>query len=367
MPIAKHKDLSENLLAWYDRHKRRLPWRDMAGDMKGNRAGAGGQKAPDPYRVWLAEIMLQQTTVATVVPYFQSFTAKWPTLQSLACARDEAVMAAWAGLGYYSRARNLLKCARLVVEEMGGQFPTSEKALLKLPGIGPYTAAAIAAIAFNQRTAPVDGNIERVLARLFAITSAPPALKAKVKAANQALVANMQAERAGDLAQAMMDLGAQICTAQRPKCLLCAWQNACQAHKKGMVDKLPRRAAKKARPTRKGLVYWLENRKGEILMCRRPDKGLLGGMLMFPSTGWDEKNETRLADILPAGWVMLEGEVVHIFTHFRLVLKIQKRKTPKGFRLTPALKKQNYCWIHPRHFPDEALPSVMRKVVALVD
>ena len=367
MPISKHKDLSENLLAWYDRHKRHLPWRDMTRYKAQNRTNGGGQKAPDPYRVWLAEIMLQQTTVATVVPYFQAFIAKWPTLKSLASARDEAVMAAWAGLGYYSRARNLLKCARLVVEEMGGQFPASEKTLLKLPGIGPYTAAAIAAIAFNQRTAPVDGNIERVLARLFAITSAPPTLKAKVKAANQTLVANMQAERAGDLAQAIMDLGAQICTAQRPKCLLCPWQNECQAHKKGIADKLPRRATKKARPTRKGLVYWLENRKGEILMCRRPDKGLLGGMLMFPSTGWDEKNETRLAEILPTGWTLLEGETVHIFTHFRLVLQIQQRKTPKGFRLPAALKKQNYCWIHPSHFPNEALPSVMRKVVALVD
>ena len=338
--------LSSALLHWYDAHRRELPWRAPPGI------------TPDPYHVWLSEIMLQQTTVATVKPYFAQFLAAFPTVQDLAAAPDARVMAAWAGLGYYSRARNLLKCARLVVSAHGGQFPDTEAALRALPGIGPYTAAAIAAIAFNRPAAPVDGNIERVLGRLYALTTPLPALKAEVKAKAEKLV---PPDRPGDFAQAMMDLGATICTPKRPNCLICPWAAPCQARRDGLAETLPRRAPKKPKPQRDGLVYWLENAKGEVLMARRPDKGLLGGMLAFPSTGWDAANDSALPTKLPQGWTALPGEVVHVFTHFRLTLRVTAQTAPHGFR-----KPTGYQWVSPRHFPDEALPSVMRKVVDLV-
>ncbi len=330
------------LLDWYDKNARSLPWR------------ARRDETPEPYHVWLSEIMLQQTTVTTVKPYFEKFLQLFPTVKDLAAAQDDAVMAAWAGLGYYSRARNLLKCARIIAQQHDGQFPDTEAALLRLPGIGPYTAAAIAAIAFNRQAAPVDGNIERVLARLYALETPLPALKSEVKARNEKLVPQ---HRPGDFAQAMMDLGATLCTPKRPNCLICPWQNSCAAQKSGIQETLPKRAPKKPKPERRGTVYWLENSKGEVLLHRRPDKGLLGGMLCFPSTGWDAANDTALPQILTDEWTALAPEVVHVFTHFRLTLNVQARHAPRGFK-----KPQDHIWLHPRDFADAALPSLMTKL-----
>ncbi len=340
------------LLDWYDENARSLPWR------------APRTIAPDPYHVWLSEIMLQQTTVTTVKPYFEKFLTLFPTVEALAAAQDDAVMAAWAGLGYYSRARNLLNCARLIANTHAGRFPDTEAELLGLPGIGPYTAAAIAAIAFNRQAAPVDGNIERVLARLYALETPLPEVKVQVKAKNEALVPQ---DRPGDFAQAMMDLGATICTPKRPNCLLCPWQGICAARKKGLAETLPKRAPKKPKPHRTGTIYWLENAKGEVLLHRRPDKGLLGGMLCFPSNGWDAANDSPLPTLLgnrqasQNGWTQLEAEVVHVFTHFRLTLNVQARTAPKGFR-----KPADHIWLHPRAFDTAALPSVMMKVAKAV-
>ena len=341
---------AELLLNWYDAHARRLPWRALP------------HQTPEPYHVWLSEIMLQQTTVTTVKPYFEKFLTLFPRLTDLAAAEDEAVMAAWAGLGYYSRARNLVKCARMVVAEHGGVFPDTEAALLTLPGIGPYTAAAIAAIAFNRPAAPVDGNIERVLARLFDMHTPLPALKAEVKEKNVGLVPQ---ERPGDFAQAMMDLGATLCTPKRPDCLLCPWREICAGRAKGTAEVLPKRAAKKPKPERSGTVFWLENAKGEVLMARRPDKGLLGGMRVFPSSGWDAPNNSRLPEIIPPamqnGWTRLDAEIIHVFTHFRLTLNVEAQTAPKGWR-----KPQGFDWVHPRDFETNALPSVMMKVAKAV-
>ena len=347
---ATPQNPAELLLDWYDKNARTLPWRAPRGTM------------PAPYHVWLSEIMLQQTTVITVKPYFEKFLKLFPTLADLAAAPDDAVMAAWAGLGYYSRARNLLKCARLVVTEYDGRFPDNEEALLALPGIGPYTAAAIAAIAFNRPAAPVDGNIERVLARLFDLHTPLPALKADVKEKNRTLVPQ---DRPGDFAQAMMDLGAMLCTPKRPDCLICPWRDICQARANGTTEALPKRAPKKPKPERSGTVFWLENQKGEVLMARRPDKGLLGGMRVFPSTGWDAPNDSALPDMLPSpmqkGWTPLDAEVVHVFTHFRLTLKVEAQTAPKGWR-----KPSGFAWVHPKNFANEALPSVMMKVAKAV-
>ena len=341
---------AELLLDWYDAHARSLPWR------------ATPDETPEPYHVWLSEIMLQQTTVTTVKPYFEKFLTLFPTVLDLAAAEDDAVMAAWAGLGYYSRARNLLKCARLVVADYGGQFPDTEDALLKLPGIGPYTAAAIAAIAFNRPAAPVDGNIERVLARLFDLHTPLPALKADIKEQNQKLVPQA---RPGDFAQAMMDLGATLCTPKRPDCLICPWREICQARAKGTAELLPKKAPKKPKPERSGTVFWLENQNGAVLMARRPDKGLLGGMRVFPSTGWDAPNNSTLPDSLPAemqkAWTKLDAEVAHVFTHFRLTLTVQAQTAPKGWR-----KPNGFDWVSPRDFDSHALPSVMMKVAKAV-
>lgn len=349
-PAAKPPDEpAAQLLEWYDRHRRVLPWRAAPGE------------TPNPYRVWLSEIMLQQTTVAAVKPYYEKFLRLFPDIHALSAAPDDDVMTAWAGLGYYSRARNLLKCARLLVAERDGLFPNTETDLLKLPGIGPYTAAAMAAIAFNRPAVPVDGNIERVVARFHALTTPPPELKAEVKTHAAALLPTVASHnRSGDLAQAMMDLGATVCTPKCPNCLLCPWQEACRARRQGMAETLPLRAPKKPKPDRSGTVWWLENKRGEVLMQRRPDKGLLGGMMAVPSTGWDSDNDTALPDRLE-GWTALPGEVAHVFTHFRLSLKVKTRTAPKGFR-----KPADYEWVHPKDFPDTALPGVMRKVVSHV-
>ena len=360
----------QNLLDWYDRHRRQMPWRAARGT------------TPDPYHVWLSEVMLQQTTVATVKPYFEKFLRLFPTLAELAAAPDDDVLTAWAGLGYYSRARNLLKCARAVVAEHGGALPADEAALLALPGIGPYTAAAIAAIAFGLPTAPVDGNIERVLARVYGLTTPLPKLKQEVRPLMVQLVDGVPHGRAGDFAQGLMDLGSGICTPKRPHCGVCPLRAGCVAAAEGTAETLPRRAPKKPKPERRGTIYWLENAQGAVLMVRRPERGLLGGMLAFPSTGWDAENDTTLPALLPDGWQAVCGEVVHVFTHFRLTLRVQRQRAPKGFRkpaggggVSAGMAKDSgggaaggatYEWVMPHDFPNRALPSVMRKVVALM-
>ena len=259
------------LLQWYEAERRDLPWR------------YGPRKKADPYRVWLSEIMLQQTTVKAVVPYFERFVARWPTVAALAAAPLEEVLQLWAGLGYYSRARNLKACADAVVRDFGGVFPRTEKELLELPGIGPYTAAAITAIAFGEKATPVDGNVERVVSRLFAVRQPLPAAKSEIRRLAATLT---PARRAGDFAQAMMDLGAEICTPKNPSCLVCPLQQDCAANARGLAEVLPIKAKKLARPSRYGIAFLVQREDGAVLLRQRPEAGLLGGMLEVPSTPW---------------------------------------------------------------------------------
>jgi A/G-specific adenine glycosylase len=336
------------LLAWYDRHRRILPWRALAGE------------SADPYAVWLSEIMLQQTTAAAVKAYFQAFLTRWPTVSQLAAAPADEIMKQWAGLGYYSRARNLHACAKVVANELGGFFPDSETALLALPGIGPYTAAAIAAIAFDRRATVVDGNVERVISRLFAIEAPLPTAKPLIKAKAEALT---PALRSGDYAQAMMDLGATICTPRRPACALCPLQAGCEARAQGDAETYPRKAPKPERPSRQGAAFFLRRADGAVLVRTRPPKGLLGGMTEIPGTEWsgdfNVSHALREAP-MPASYRKLKGTVDHVFTHFALTLSVfvadvpQKAVTPEGCR-----------WVAARALDGEAFPSLMRKVVAL--
>jgi len=298
-------DAAEALLCWYVVDKRRLPWRAESGE------------TPDPYRVWLSEIMLQQTTVAAVKPYFEAFKRRWPTVEALAAAADGELMSAWAGLGYYARARNLLACARAVTGEHGGIFPDTEEGLRKLPGIGAYTAAAIAAIAFGKRAVVVDGNVERVISRLHALQEPLPKSRPRIRELTDAMT---PAEGAGDLAQAMMDLGATICTPRKPACGLCPVRRRCKAYAQGSPELYPRKAPKAARPHRTGTAWWLEH-DGDVLLVRRPARGLLGGMLALPEappveTDWEEA-----------------GAVEHVFTHFSLTMTLSCARTgqrPEG-------------------------------------
>ena len=303
---------AQSLLDWYDRHARAMPWRIGPADRK---AGA----RPDPYRVWLSEVMLQQTTVAAVRDYFTRFTTRWPTVADLAAAPDAEVMAEWAGLGYYARARNLLACARAVVADHGGRLPQSAAALLALPGIGPYTAAAIAAIAFDEAATVVDGNVERVMARLHLVEAPLPAAKAELTRLAAALT---PATRPGDYAQAVMDLGATICTPKSPACGICPWLAPCRARSAGVAASLPRKIAKAPKPTRHGTL-WLARRGEDWLVERRPERGLLGGMLGFPGSGWDGAGGDAP---MTADWLEL-GEVRHTFTHFHLILTVLTAQT----------------------------------------
>lgn len=301
------ESLSPLLLAWYDRHARVMPWRVSPQDR------AAGVR-PDPYRVWLSEVMLQQTTVAAVRDYFHRFTARWPDVMALAAAQDADVMGEWAGLGYYARARNLLKCARAVVADHGGAFPETRAGLLTLPGIGPYTASAIAAIAYDEAATVVDGNVERVMARMFAVETPLPAAKPALVALAEGLT---PLTRPGDYAQAVMDLGATICTPRNPACGICSWRDPCRARIAGIAADLPRKTAKPAKPLRQG-VLWLGHAGDALVLERRPERGLLGGMLGFPGDGWDGAggNAPALAD-----WRDI-GEVRHTFTHFHLILRV---------------------------------------------
>ncbi len=341
------------LLAWYDRHARKLPWR------VGPKERARGVR-PDPYRVWLSEIMLQQTTVAAVKPYFDSFLARWPDVAALAGAPRDDVMKAWAGLGYYARARNLHACAQAIVRDHGGRFPETAAGLKALPGIGDYTAAAIAAIAFDETVAVIDGNIERVVARLFAIDTPLPAAKKDIRARQQEMTPE---RRAGDCAQAMMDLGAALCTPKKPACALCPLAGTCVAHARGAEEAYPVRAEKPVRPTRFGTAFVAIREDGAVLLRRRADRGLLGGMAEVPGSEW----VNRASDFDPeadapiqAEWGRLPGSVVHVFTHFRLELNVycahagRMEKAPSG------------CWWAPAEtLAGEALPSVMKKVIEM--
>lgn len=339
--------LASRLLAWYDRHRRRLPWRAEPGEQG------------DPYRVWLSEIMLQQTTVATVGPYFRRFIERWPTVDALAAADLDEVLSAWAGLGYYARAHNLLRCAAVVAEQYGGRFPDTEAGLKTLPGIGDYTAAAIAAIAFDRPATILDGNVERVIARLRLVTDPLPGSKPILKALAAGIT---PAARPGDYAQAIMDLGATVCTPRKPKCLTCPWSDACVARIEGVAEELPRKVAKKAKPTRRGTCFFLLGEDGAILLRRRPDTGLLGGMQEVPSTPWMEGEAAAEeggphAPIADVAWSELPGVVRHTFTHFHLEL------TVLAGRIDGSPAVDDARWWPVDRLGDAALPTVMAKVV----
>ncbi|MGL5837654.1 MAG: A/G-specific adenine glycosylase [Sphingorhabdus sp.] len=300
-------DIATALLAHYDRHARTLPWRSPP-----------GRPPPDPYRVWLSEVMLQQTTVAAVIPYFERFIARWPDFNALASAPDADVMAAWAGLGYYSRARNLLKCARAIVQNPGGTLPKTASELKDLPGIGAYTAAAIAAIAFDEHVAVVDANVERVTARLFAIQTPLPAAKPEIR---EKVAAITPADCPGDFAQAMMDLGATICTSRNPQCLICPLQRCCVAQRQAIATELPRRATKKAKPERTGTAWWIE-RDGQVWLTKRPAHGMLGGMRALPDDGWNARENGTAQPPFESEWRKIEAPIIHVFSHFRLTLSV---------------------------------------------
>lgn len=343
----RDEDYSAVLLDWYDTHARALPWRVPPGDRK---AGV----MPDPYRVWLSEVMLQQTTVAAVKDYFQRFTTLWPTVGAFAAAEDAAVMGEWAGLGYYARARNLLKCARVVAGDLGGRFPDSEAGLLDLPGIGPYTAAAIASIAYDIPAPVMDGNVERVMARLFAETMPLPDVKPVLKAHAARLTPST---RPGDHAQAVMDLGATICTPRNPACGICPLRDPCKARATGIAADLPAKAPKKAKPTRLGIAYLARRADGAWLLETRPDKGLLGGMLGWPGTDWTEAAPPE-SPPLDARWHDPGLEVRHTFTHFHLRLSLRLALVDGG---TPTRGR----FLPRQEFRPANLPTVMRKAFDL--
>jgi A/G-specific adenine glycosylase len=339
------------LLAWYDRHRRALPWRALNGER------------PDPYRVWLSEIMLQQTTVRAVAPYYLRFLARWGDVHALAAAPLEDVLKAWAGLGYYARARNLHACARAVVELHRGVFPATEAELRTLPGVGDYTAAAIAAIAFDVPASPVDGNIERVVARLFAVEQPLPGAKPQLRALARAIT---PVRRAGDFAQAMMDLGATICTPKRPACALCPWNESCAAFARGDAETFPRRTPKREGALRRGAAFVARRADGYVLVRTRPAKGLLGGMTEVPTTEWsadfEERDALKSAPRLVArssiAWRPVPGVVRHVFTHFPLELLVYVAELPSKTHAPSSMR-----WVRIAELGDEALPSLMHKVV----
>ena len=340
--------LIPSLLAWYDSHRRHLPWRAPPGTR------------PDPYHVWLSEIMLQQTTVATVVPYYRGFLERWPKVTDLAQAELDSVLQAWAGLGYYARARNLHACARTVAEAHDGQFPNTDAGLRRLPGIGAYTAAAIAAIAFDRPVIAVDGNVERVMARLNAVETPLPKAKPELTSLAQNLATP---HRPGDVTQALMDLGATLCTPRKPKCRLCPWMAACSGYRLDSAEALPRKAPRAERPTRRAVAFFATDSAGAILLRRRPARGLLGAMIEVPSSPWLETpSMPSLADVIEtapvsAPWRPLPGLVRHTFTHFHLELMVAVA------RCTQPIEVGSASWVAVDRLADTALPSVMRKII----
>ncbi len=333
--------VSKKLLEWYDAHARDLPWRARP-----------CEAPPDPYRVWLSEVMLQQTTVAAVKPYFEAFALRWPTVEALAAAPEEDVMAAWAGLGYYSRARNLVKAARAVAEL--GAFPETEEDLRKLPGLGAYTAAAVAAIAFGKRAVVVDANVERVVARLFALSEPLPGVRKAIRSCADTITPD---SRAGDFAQAMMDLGSSICTARDPKCLLCPLSEACRGRAEGDPSKLPVKAPKKAKPLRQGQAFWIE-RDGAVWLVRREGEGMLGGMRSLPDDGWSAKGDGGGNPPLDGTWEPA-GLVRHTFTHFALELSVSRYRG----RQAPATEGE---WWPLDRLEEAGLPTLFAKAARLV-
>jgi A/G-specific adenine glycosylase len=345
------------LLAWYDRHRRALPWR-----------APQGQRS-DPYRVWLSEIMLQQTTVRAVAPYYARFLALWPDVHALAAAPLDDVLKAWAGLGYYARARNLHACARAVVESHAGVFPPDEETLRALPGVGAYTAAAVAAIAFDLPASPVDGNIERVVARLFAVEEPLPGAKPRLRQLARTLTPQ---QRPGDFAQAMMDLGASLCSPKKPACALCPWNESCAAFARGDAETFPRRTPKRDGALRRGAAFVVRRADGYLLVRTRPAKGLLGGMTEVPTSAWSaDFDDSEALEVAPVfsfsraagkkkiAWRRIAGVVRHVFTHFPLELSVYVADVAA---VTPAPDEAR--WVKISELPGEALPSLMRKVVA---
>lgn len=337
-------------LSWYDKNRRTMPWRAKR-----------GQK-PDPYHVWMSEIMLQQTTVVTVGPYFQKFIARWPTIHDLAQAPKEEVMHEWAGLGYYARARNLHKCAQIVSQELDGVFPDSQDDLKKLPGIGDYTSAAIVAIAFNKPANVVDGNIERIMARLFAIEKPLPDSKKHLKVL-AAGFADGRKDRPGDYAQALMDIGATVCTPTSPKCGICPVKSMCEAKALDIAETLPAKKPKAAKPQKHGHVYWVSNDNGEVLFIRRDEKEMLGGMLGLPTSSWnltDKKVKTH------KGYRKTNQSVRHSFTHFDLKLDIYTLKYDKKHENGTIPPENDHHWIASSKIGELGLPTLFSKVVKLM-
>lgn len=342
--------IAPRLLGWYDAHHRDLPWRITPAQA---RAGI----LADPYHVWLSEVMLQQTTVEAVKPYFARFLEIWPDVQALAAADQDDVMKAWAGLGYYSRARNLKKCATIIAQKHGGRFPDDETQLRALPGIGPYTAAAIAAIAFNSPAAVVDGNVERVISRLCAIATPMPAAKSEIRIRTASIT---PLERPGDFAQAMMDLGASLCSPKRPKCIACPLNENCAALVEGDPELYPVKPPKMQRPSRQGAAFIAVSRDGAVLLRKRPAKGLLASMSEPPTSNWNSRldGETGIeAAPFDADW-QPAGAITHVFTHFELTLSVWLAKN------LDLAAPDGWWWSPPHALIDEALPTVMKKAIA---
>jgi len=339
--------MQAKLLAWYDTAERNLPWRIRPKDR------AAGVTA-DPYAVWLSEIMLQQTTVPHATPYWEKFLSEFPTVIDLANAPRDRILTLWAGLGYYARGRNLHKCAQIIRDEHAGSFPKTEAELLKLPGIGPYTAATMAAICFDEATNIVDGNVERVISRIFRAETPLPKGKGEIRKLAATLASP---KRPGDYGQALMDLGSNICTPRSPKCGQCPWSVHCKAHADGVETDYPKKLKKKKLPVRYGIVYVL--RSGEdVLLRQRPDKGLLGGMMEFPGSAWGDQPLPDLTDApVPRNWEKCDGQVRHIFTHFELYLDVFKSDSPD--------KDVEGIWAPLTEISDYALPTVMKKALKI--
>lgn len=344
----KENGQAKLLLAWYDKHRRSMPWRALPG------------LQPNPYYVWLSEIMLQQTTVVTVGPYFQRFIERWPTLEAFITASLDDIMQMWAGLGYYRRARLLYQCAQYIKTEGGGHFPQTYEQLLDLPGFGPYTAAAVAAIAFNQRANVVDGNVERVVCRLFALREPLTRIKSRIRFLAEEL---LPGARYGDYAQGLMDLGATICTPVNPKCDLCPWKLYCQSNALGLTNTLPRRLKAVSKPIRRTFAFVLYNKKKALFLRKREAKGLLGGMMEVPTSCWINGPMPSFKDVLSeapiqARWSVKPGYIRHVFSHFELQVTIATATVNKD-----SIKKLDGRWVAYEDLANEALPSLMRKII----